>query len=175
MPPEDYAPLDEACRGMDVRSGWVVFSSANSVDAFMSRLREAGLDLRALKGVKVCAVGTATAARLAAAGLLVDLVPKEFRAEAVVQAIAASGNVRGAARVLVLPRSDIGREVVPEELRIASAPKSPEVVAYRTMAIVDLEQRRRTRRLQDAARAADRRRDVLEPIGRAEFREGLRR
>jgi uroporphyrinogen III methyltransferase / synthase len=133
-PPDDYAPLDDACRGVDAFA-WVVFSSANSVDAFLSRLREAGLDLRALKGVKVCAVGTATAARLAAAGLLVDLVPKEFRAEAVVQAIAASGNVRGA-RVL-FPRSDVGREVVPEELKKLGA-EVTEVVAYRTM-IVDLE------------------------------------
>ena len=134
VPPEDYTPLDDACRSVDAFA-WVVFSSANSVDAFMSRLREADLDLRALKGVKVCAVGTATAARLAAAGLLVDLVPKEFRAEAVVQAIAASGNVRGV-RVL-FPRSDIGREIVPEELRKLGA-EVTEVVAYRTM-IVDLE------------------------------------
>ena len=37
VPPEDYGPLDEAC----ARAGdfdWIVFSSANAVDAFMERL-----------------------------------------------------------------------------------------------------------------------------------------
>ncbi len=38
LPPDDYAPLDEAC----ARAGafdWIVFTSANAVDAFMERLR----------------------------------------------------------------------------------------------------------------------------------------
>jgi uroporphyrinogen III methyltransferase/synthase len=129
VPPEDFTPLDDACRGIE-QFDWIVFSSANSVDAFMSRLHAAGLDLRALKGVKVCAVGTATSARLAGAGLRVDLVPAEFRAEAVVHAIAAAANVSGL-RVL-FPRADIGREVVPEELRRRGA-EVTEVVAYRTI------------------------------------------
>src|SRR6266850_1076560 len=37
LPPDDYAPLDDAC----ARAGtfdWIIFSSANTVDAFMERL-----------------------------------------------------------------------------------------------------------------------------------------
>ena len=50
------APLDEAC----ARAGgfdWIVFTSANAVDAFMDRLLAGPLDVRALGGVRLCAVG----------------------------------------------------------------------------------------------------------------------
>ena len=48
VPPEDYGPLDDAC----ARAGefdWIVFSSANAVDAFIERLLAAPQDLRALE------------------------------------------------------------------------------------------------------------------------------
>ena len=82
-PPEDYGPLDAACARVG-EFDWIVFSSANAVDAFIERLLASPLDLRALKGVKLCAVGPATAERLARHGLKVDLVPAEYRAEALV-------------------------------------------------------------------------------------------
>jgi uroporphyrinogen III methyltransferase/synthase len=130
VPPEDFAALDHACQTV-ANFDWIVFSSVNSVDAFMARLREAALDLRALNGVKVCAVGTATSSRLASAGFRVDLVPKEFNAEAVVHALTASANPVGLK--VLFPRADIGREVVPEELRKRGA-EVTEVIAYRTVA-----------------------------------------
>lgn len=129
VPPDDYGPLDEACACID-RFDWIIFSSANAADVFLKRLLESPLDLRALAGVKLCAVGPATAERLAAHGLKVDLVPAEFRAEAVVRAIAQEGALAGL-RVF-LPRADIGREVIGEELRRHGALVT-EAVAYRTV------------------------------------------
>ena len=58
------------------------------------------------------------------------VVPGEFRAEAVVAAISAAGPVAGQ-RILV-PRADIGREVITEQLRHAGAVVT-DVVAYRTV------------------------------------------
>jgi uroporphyrinogen III methyltransferase/synthase len=58
------------------------------------------------------------------------VVPGEFRAEAVVTAITAAGPVAGQ-RILV-PRADIGREVITEQLRQAGAVVT-DVVAYRTV------------------------------------------
>jgi uroporphyrinogen III methyltransferase/synthase len=113
-PPEDDAPLDEACAHLDTFD-WIVFSSSNAVDAFFRRLTASPLDVRALHGVKLCAVGSATAARLAALGLKVDLVPPEFRAEAVARAMAGAATIAGL-RVL-LPRADIGRDVIADDLR----------------------------------------------------------
>ena len=130
-PPEDYAPLDAACRevaGFDL----IVFSSANAVDAFMERLLASPLDLRELKGVKLCAVGPATAERLTRHGLKIDVTPAEFRAEALVHAISEAGNMRGL-RIL-LPHADIGREIVADELRKQGADVT-EVVAYRTVVV----------------------------------------
>jgi len=130
-PPEDYGPLDEAC----ARAGtfdWIIFSSANAVDAFIERLLGGPQDLRALKGVKLCGVGPATAERLARHGLKVDLVPAEYRAEAVVHAIAEAGDVSGL-RVL-LPHGDIGREIVADELRKRGADVT-EAIAYRTVVV----------------------------------------
>src|SRR5258706_4371231 len=82
VPPEDDAPLDEACANLGAFD-WIVFSSANAVDAFVRRLAASPFDVRALHGVNLCAVGSATAARLEALGLKVDLLPAGFRAEAV--------------------------------------------------------------------------------------------
>jgi uroporphyrinogen III methyltransferase/synthase len=126
VPPSDYAPLDDAC----ARAGsfdWIVFASSNAVDAFLERLLATPQDLRALSGVKLCAVGAATAARLADRGLKVDMMPSEFRAEAVIQAL---GDVRGSK--ILLPRADIGRELLAEDLKKGGAIVT-EVVAYQTV------------------------------------------
>ncbi len=129
MPPEDPGPLIRAAADPDIFD-WIVFTSANAVDAFMQALVDGPLDVRALKGPRLCTVGTGTAERLATHGIKVDLVPDEFRAEAVVGAMALSGPLDGT-RVL-LPRSDIGRELIAEQLREAGAIVTA-VVAYRTV------------------------------------------
>ncbi len=129
LPPEDYRPLDEVCARAG-RFDWIVFSSANAVEAFMSRLLASPFDVRALHGVKLCAVGPVTAERLTRNGLKVDLVPAEYRAERIGHAMSQQGDVRGL-RVL-LPRADIGREVIADALRNMGA-EVTEVVAYRTV------------------------------------------
>ena len=128
-PPDDYGPLDEAI----TRAGsydWILFTSANAADAFVRRLLAVSGDIRDLKGVKLCAVGPATAARLAKYGLRVDLEPAEYVSEAIVPALRETGELTG--KRLLLPRADIAREVVAEELRKAGA-EVIEVTAYRTV------------------------------------------
>src|SRR5258707_1106500 len=73
---------------------------------------------------------SATAERLSKSGLKVDLVPQQYRAEAVAQALAASADVRGL-RVF-LPRADVGRDTVAAELRKKGA-EVTEAIAYRTI------------------------------------------
>ena len=130
-PPDDYGPLDDACTRA-AQFDWIVFSSVNSVSAFVSRIMASPLDLRALQGVRLCAVGTGTAGRLAQQGLKVELVPAEYHAEAVVHAISEEADVRGLK--VLLPRADIGREVIAQELRKRGADVT-EVVAYRTVPV----------------------------------------
>ena len=129
-PPDDFGPLDDACARM-AEFDWIVFASANAVEALLDRLLSGSRDLRALSRVKICVVGQATAEQLAKYGLKADLVPAEFRAEAVAPAIAQEGRVEGLK--VLLPRADIGREVIADDLRKHGA-EVTEVVAYRTLA-----------------------------------------
>ena len=134
VPPTDFAPLDEACAQLD-EFDWVVFTSGNAVESFMGRLLASTSDVRALNHVKLCAIGAGTAERFAKYGIKVDLIPPESRAESVLQALLERGDVKGVR--FLLPRADIGREVIGEELRKRGGLVT-EVIAYRTIAI-DLE------------------------------------
>lgn len=125
--PEDEAPLEQAVANAGTFD-WIIFASANAVDSFMSRLL-ARADVRELKGVRIATVGPSTASRLHRYGVRVDLTPAEYRAEGIIDALRAAGQIQGA-RVL-LPRADIGRDVLAEQLRQAGA-EVTDVVAYRT-------------------------------------------
>jgi uroporphyrinogen III methyltransferase/synthase len=109
---------------------WVVFTSANGVDAFLGRLLDGPGDVRDLKGVQICTIGPSTAARLARYGIKVDLTPDEYRAEAIVEALRSRGEIAG--RRFLLPRADIARELLADELRRFGA-EVVEVAAYRTL------------------------------------------
>ena len=126
--PDDVAALDRACREAG-EYAWIVFTSANAVDSFMQRLLSTG-DIRDLKGVRLCAIGPSTAERLSRYGLRVDLTPAEARSEGVIDALRSTGPLKGLR--FLLPRADIAREVLVDQLRDAGAEVS-EVVAYRTL------------------------------------------
>jgi len=127
-PPEDMDALDRACADAGAYD-WIVFTSANAVDHFMSRVLGNG-DIRDLKGVRLCAIGPSTAQRVSRHGVRVDLIPEESRSEVVIEALSAAGAIKG--KRFLLPRSDIAREVLADQLRDAGAEVS-EVVAYRTL------------------------------------------
>ncbi len=131
VPPDDPTPL-MAAAAASASFDWIVFASANAIDAFMTALLDGERDVRALTGPRLCATGPGTADRLARYGIKVDLMPDEFHAEAVASAIISSAPVIGA-RVL-LPRADIGRDEVARALRHAGA-NVTDVVAYRTVPV----------------------------------------
>ena len=128
-PPDDPTPLLQTAEN-PTAFDWIVFTSANSVEGFMTALLSQHRDVRALKGPKLCTVGPGTAERLRRYSVVADLMPEEYRAEAVVSALASQGPLEGT-RVL-LPRSDIGREIIAEQLRTAGAVVT-DVIAYRTV------------------------------------------
>ena len=133
-PPRDEGPLEAACAAVG-SFDWIVFTSVNGVDAFMKRLLAGPRDVRALGTSRLCAVGPATSARLRRHGLEVDLMPAEHRGEAVAAALRRN-HVAGA-RIL-LPRADIARAALPDELRRAGA-EVVDVAAYRTVLVTDAE------------------------------------
>ena len=129
VPPSDPEPLRRAASEVD-HYDWVIFTSVNGVEHFWSALRATGRDTRALSGVSVCAIGPATAAALEMEGVAADVVPSEFVAEGVIEALEAEVDLPGT-RIL-LPRAEVAREVLPARLRERGATVD-EVPAYRTV------------------------------------------
>ncbi len=125
-PVDDTSQLDAAL-GELATYDWIVFTSANGVRAFERRLQANMLDWTARQRARVAAIGPATAAALQACGVTADLVPSAYIAEGLVDAL---GNVAG--QRILLPRADIARETLRDELRLRGADVN-EIAAYRTV------------------------------------------
>ena len=137
-PLEELGPLDDALERIGSYA-WAVFTSNNGVDAAFDRLAEAGRDARWLGGVRVAAIGPATAAALAARGVAADYVPDTYTTDAVAEGFAGL-DVAGS-RVLLL-RADIALEGLPNGLRRLGA-EVDSVAAYRTLTPPDAGERAR--------------------------------
>ena len=75
-PPRTPQQMDRAIQGLiNGRYLWIVFTSANAVKAIREKFEEYGLDARAMAGLKVAAVGEATARSLVEFGVKPELVP----------------------------------------------------------------------------------------------------
>ena len=127
-------PMQEVLAGtlatIAERAAAVGFTSANGVKAFFERLVLAGLDARALACARIAAIGPATAAELAERGIVADLVPGEFRAEAVADLLIEAGLTDG--DWVLVPRALEARDVLPRMLRACGA-RVDVVPVYRTV------------------------------------------
>jgi len=124
-PPEEVTPLDDVST-----YDWIVLTSVNAVDMLFQRMESAGLDARALAGVRLCVIGTATAHAVRSRFLRIDLMPERYVAEALMTALEkAEPNLSG--KRFLLPRADIARSFLPHELRVRGA-EVTELITYRT-------------------------------------------
>jgi uroporphyrinogen III methyltransferase/synthase len=108
---------------------WVIFTSQNAVRIFWDALRGAGLDARALAGVRVAVVGPATAAALLDHGLAVDVAPQRFVAESLLDELRARRDMHGS-RVLYAC-AEGARNVLPDGLEELGA-EVDRVMIYRS-------------------------------------------
>lgn len=127
-PVDHYEALDQSIARLSDYQ-WLIFTSANGVEHFFNRLLAAGKDARALGYAKIAAIGTATAEKLRQYGLTADIVPQEFRAEGIIEAL--KGQLPAHVRIL-LPRAQEAREILPDKLREMGALVDV-VAAYRTV------------------------------------------
>lgn len=111
-PPPAWGPLDAALDEAD-RFAWVVFTSVNGVAMVDRRLTARRLGWAVLARARVAAIGPATAEALAEHGLRVEVVPREYRAEGLVEAL--RPRLAAGDRVL-LPRAAQTRDVLVTEL-----------------------------------------------------------
>lgn len=138
-PPENYNELDAAIDKIETYN-WLIFTSGNGIKYFIKRFIERDNDIRDLKGIRICAIGTKTAAEIKKYGIKVDLMPDEFNAEGLISAVVQkcrfilrSAAENGSAEVtsalpsfsaselkgmkFLLPRAEKAREIFPEKVR----------------------------------------------------------
>ncbi|WP_432401674.1 uroporphyrinogen-III C-methyltransferase [Wukongibacter sp. M2B1] len=109
---DDHTDIDKAI-GQIEQYKWIVFTSVNGVRFFFDRMHKLSFDIRLLKNAKICAIGPATAKELNDKGLVVDSIPEEYRAESIIEDL--KDKIKAGDKIL-LPRADIARKVLEEEL-----------------------------------------------------------
>ncbi|MGH8071592.1 MAG: uroporphyrinogen-III synthase [Candidatus Entotheonellia bacterium] len=128
VPPSSWESLDRAIAAIRAYD-WLIFTSVHGVQAFFARFDAQGRQLADLQGLSVCAIGPATTNELRSRGLEVDVMPSEYRAEAVVESL--STFALGGKRLLI-PRAAVARDVLPRALAAYNA-RVDVVEAYRTI------------------------------------------
>lgn len=111
-PNEDYSEIDKAIGEIE-KYDWIIFTSVNGVKFFFDRMKKLKFDIRLLKNAKLCAIGPATANELSHMGLVVEYIPEEYRAESIIEVL--KDKIEPGDNIL-LPRADIARKVLEEEL-----------------------------------------------------------
>lgn len=129
--PEDWAPADAAIADLE-HYDWIVLTSVNGVERFCSRVAALRGSTKALASAKVAVVGTATADALRACGVEPELIPDEFHAESLTDALLELG--AGPGWRVLLARAVEGRDVLPDGLR-ARGVEVDVVPVYRTAGV----------------------------------------
>lgn len=158
VPPQDWEPLDNALRKLSTTDSvgyydWLIFTSANGVNIVINRLHHLGYNPSAISTVRVAAIGPATAAALAQHGIIANLVPDEYIAEAIAAALIEDAVRRGESlegKRMLVARAAEARKVLVTELQQAGA-LVDEVAAYHTLPVAsdDEQGRKIVRMLQD--------------------------
>ena len=115
-PPTSWQMLDQAIADLNSYN-WLILTSANAVESFFGRLQKSGKDSRALHLLKVAVVGRKTAEVLANYGIKPDLVPTDFVADALVEAIIKQNHVLSNQKMLFPRVESGGREILVEQLQ----------------------------------------------------------
>jgi uroporphyrinogen-III synthase len=118
--PLSFAPLDAALRQLD-HYDWLVLTSANAVRALSDRAASLAIAMLQPAGLRVAAIGEATAAAARQAGLQVAFAPEAYLAESLVAGLLPSLQNQPSSHRILLARAAVARDVIPDALRAAGA------------------------------------------------------
>ena len=113
VPPASFAALDAALSCLRTYD-WLVFTSANAVEAFHRRAQFHHLTQLPKK---IAAIGPATERAVNAIGLTVDLLPSHYVAESLAEALLQEAPGKS----FLLVRAAVARDTLPEVLTAAGA------------------------------------------------------
>ena len=139
VPPENYDQLDKSIDKIETYA-WLIFTSRNGAKYFFRRYFEKDRDIRDLKGIKICAIGSKTAGEVRSYGLKIDLIPEEFRGEGLIKAFVENHGAKSEGQKtaslkgmrFLLPRAEKAREIFPDKVRELGG-EIDVPVAYRTI------------------------------------------
>jgi uroporphyrinogen III methyltransferase/synthase len=129
VPPENLAPIADALLELNSYD-WLVFTSPNGVTHFFEYFFKGFDDLRDIGGVRIAAVGPATAAKLKELHLRVDLMPDEFLAVKIAAAFAKYESVDNLK--ICLARAEVANPELPQALEALGAIVD-DIACYKTI------------------------------------------
>jgi uroporphyrinogen III methyltransferase/synthase len=129
LPPSGRHEIADALLELNAYD-WLVFTSPNGVSAFFELFFKVFDDLRDIGGVRLAAVGPATADKLRALHLKVNATPKEFVASKVAAAMAEQGNLENL-KILLL-RAEVASPDLPKQLEEMGAIVD-DIACYKTV------------------------------------------
>jgi uroporphyrinogen III methyltransferase/synthase len=109
---------------------WIVFTSPNGVAMFFDVFFKAFEDMRDIGGVRIAAVGPATAAKLRELHLKVDLMPEEYVTAKIARAFAGYESIENL-KILIM-RAETANPDLPKELEAMGAIVD-DVACYKTV------------------------------------------
>ncbi len=127
-PPTDPKDLADAMLGLNSYD-WLVFTSPNGVATFFEYFFRAFDDMRDIGGVRIAAVGPATAAKLKELHLKVDLMPEEYVAKKIADAFQKFESIENL-NILLL-RAEVANTDLPKQLEEMGAIVD-DVACYKT-------------------------------------------
>ena len=128
-PTDRHAELADALLELNSYD-WIVFTSPNGVTMFFDAFFKAFEDLRDIGGVRIAAVGPATAAKLKELHLKVDLMPEEYVTAKIAKAFIKFESIENL-KILLL-RAEVANPDLPKELEALGAIVD-DVACYKTV------------------------------------------
>ncbi|MBI4298747.1 MAG: uroporphyrinogen-III synthase [Chloroflexi bacterium] len=136
QPMDNYDEITSALQRLE-EYDWVIFASVNGVEVVFCCLQRLNLDARGFDGVKVAAIGPATAKALQEKGITVDFTPDRYLSDGLIEGFKAM-NTQGM-RVL-LPRASVGQDSLVPGLRTLGA-QVHQIPVYKTVIPLDSSQK----------------------------------
>ncbi|MGO9585737.1 MAG: uroporphyrinogen-III C-methyltransferase [Limisphaerales bacterium] len=128
--PKETDAIVDALLGLNAYD-WLVFTSVNGVTAFFDIFFRRFQDLRDIGGVRIAAIGPATAAKLRELHLQVDLTPDEFTGKKIAAAFAKFQSIENLKMCLL--RAEVANPDLPKALEELGAIVD-DIAVYKTVA-----------------------------------------
>ncbi len=111
-PPSSWKKLDKSLKELSDTS-WIIFTSTNGVKFFFKRFFEKKLNIKSLFNTKFAVIGEKTKESLNKFRLSADLIPKEYRAEGLIEQF---NSIDLIGKKVLIPRAKEARGILAQKL-----------------------------------------------------------